>query len=293
MPCVDSEDFFTYLTYSERDLRWQIVCTDVGRNRIPGGLAYPPHHHPHPYSNVATGRILSEYQLVYITRGSGVFATAERSYDVTEGCAFMLFPGEFHRYSPDPDTGWDERWVGFRGAYPDKLVEEGILTSDQPLMEIGLDHHVVELFDRIVSIVRTQDPFFQARAGAAIVMLLAELATHPERSRQTQDSSRIVEQARFALEENVYGTVDLSELSEKLGISTSHLTSVFRSYTGMTPYQYFIWMKINKAKEYLGSPDMSVKQIALDLGFQDPYYFSRLFKRKTGISPARWRRRGG
>ena len=74
-----------------------------------------------------------------------------------------------------------------------------------------------------------------------------------------------------------------------LGVSTSHLNSVFKSYTAMTPYQYFISIKIRKAKELLeaGSPPDQGSGLS-GLGFDDQYYFSRLFRKKTGIAPSRW-----
>ena len=66
------------------------------------------------------------------------------------------------------------------------------------------------------------------------------------------------------------------------------MNEVFKAYTGMTPYQYCIHAKINRAKEILSSGESSVKEIAWRVGFDDQYYFSRLFKKKTGSSPSQW-----
>ena len=73
-----------------------------------------------------------------------------------------------------------------------------------------------------------------------------------------------------------------------LGVSTSHLNAVFKSYTAMTPYQYFISIKIRKAKELLEAGALPIKEVAFRLGFNDQYYFSRLFRKKTGVAPSRW-----
>lgn len=89
--------FFKYLTVSPRDEAWQIYCTDAGYTGIPPGIPYPPRaaDHPPEYSrNWERGRILHEYQLIYITRGKGLFKTEkEKQFTITEGTAFMLFPG--------------------------------------------------------------------------------------------------------------------------------------------------------------------------------------------------------
>ncbi|MGO9308370.1 MAG: helix-turn-helix domain-containing protein [Spirochaetia bacterium] len=102
------------------------------------------------------------------------------------------------------------------------------------------------------------------------------------------NSEQLAEKAKFFMEENIYREVDLGGFGDMLGVSTSQLNSVFKSYTAMTPYQYFISIKIRKAKELLESGDWSIKEVAFRLGFDDQYYFSRLFRKKTGIAPSRW-----
>ena len=97
-----------------------------------------------------------------------------------------------------------------------------------------------------------------------------------------------MERAKFFMEENIYREVDLGGFGEMLGVSASHLNSVFKSYTAMTPYQYFISIKIRKAKELLEAGSLAIKEVAFRLGFDDQYYFSRLFKKKAGIPPSRW-----
>jgi len=77
-------------------------------------------------------------------------------------------------------------------------------------------------------------------------------------------------------------------VANKLKMSSSYLGEVFKSYTGMTPYQYFLHLKVNKAKEFLEKDELSIKEIAFKLAFDDQFYFSRLFKKKTGVPPSQW-----
>jgi AraC-like DNA-binding protein len=144
------------------------------------------------------------------------------------------------------------------------------------------------LFGQIFQAVKDQDPSYQARAGASIFMLLAEVVGSSQRSEFHRRSGQLVEQAKFAMHEKIYDTIDLAEFCRNIGSSPSHLGIEFKAYTGMTPYQYFINIKINKAKEFLQTKELSIKEIAFKLGFQDQYYFSRLFKKKTGMSPSQW-----
>jgi AraC-like DNA-binding protein len=289
-PDMQSVMFSSYLTWSDDDEARGVFCTDVGRADVPPGSSYPPRKEGHPsiYQPVATGRVLNDYQLVYVTRGRGVYISDERESKVEEGTVIAIFPEVRHAYHPEPETGWEEYWVGFKGASVDRLSASGFHKPEHPLFRIGLQPSILAIFEDIFRSVRAQAPFYQLRAGALIYLLLAEIHSMERISEQQGDTERLVERAKFLMHENIYGTLDLDEIGERLGASRARFYEAFKSYTGMTPYQYFINLKINRAKELLGQDGASVKEAAFRLGFEDPYYFSRLFRKKTGLSPSAW-----
>jgi len=283
-------NFFKYLTYSDDDLKWQITCTDVGSNEIKPLEKYPPNMEKHPLSHksVSTGRSLNEYQIIYITKGRGLFESYGKKYKIIPGTIIILFPGVQHAYKPDFDIGWNEYWVGFSGQYPDVLVDEGVLSPENPVHCIGLHETILSNYHDIFDRVKLQRPGYQLRTGAAIMMLFADILGYVMQNAQLCYSESLVEKARFKFEENVCGNIELEELAGSLAVSVSHLGDIFKSYTGMTPYQYFLHLKINKAKELLEVGELSIKEIAYKLSFENQYYFSRLFKKKTGVPPSRW-----
>lgn len=285
-----SKSFFRYLTTSEEDEGWQIVCTDAGHNEIGPYTKYPPHKeaHPNSFKPVAKGRVLDEFQVIYITKGSGSFRSSGLDLPVKPGSIMILFPGVRHLYEPDFETGWTEYWVGFKGPYADNLRDNGFISPDKPLYEIGQRPELVAQFTRVLDLVRNQEPLYQLRAGSAALSIVAEVLAYDRRAAQPSHIERIVQRAKFQMEENIYGEIDLAAVCDALGISTSRLNEVFKTYTSMTPYQYFINIKMQKAKELLARGDASIKEVAFRLGFKDEYYFSRLFKSKTGSSPSHW-----
>jgi AraC-like DNA-binding protein len=200
----------------------------------------------------------------------------------------LVFPGVRHIYKPDFEVGWTEYWVGCKGAYADNLVAQGFISSAQPVLDIGLHNRILELFAKILDLVRDQEPLYQIRSGSLILALVAEILSCVRKASQFSHSERLVQKAKFLMEENIYGEINLPAICETLGVSSSHLNEVFKAYTSMTPYQYFISIKIQKAKELLEGDDPVIKVIAYHLGFKDEYYFSRLFKSKTGVSPSKW-----
>ena len=290
MPETADTDFSLYLTHSSEDENWQMVCTDAGRTWIPPGSPYPPHleKHPESFQSVSVGRRINEYQMVYIPAGQGTLEMDERRYLVESGSLFLLFPDIRHAYHPDPTTGWTELWVGFSGPQVDALLAAGIISPAQPLFHLGYQAKLVSGFQTIFEQVKLQSPLYQFRVCAEVMRLLAETLSLERLSAQPTRSQKIVEQAKAFIEGHISTVFDLDHLGAAVGLSLPHLNEVFKSYTGMTPYQYCIHVKINRAKEILANGRCSVKEISWQVGFDDPYYFSRLFKKKTGFSPSQW-----
>jgi hypothetical protein len=161
------DGFFRYLTYSEEDEKWQLVCTDAGHSQVPPHTKYPPHKegHPQAFKSVAVGRTLPEYQLVYITRGRGIFEANHKTHVVVPGTVMIVFPGVRHFYKPEFDVGWTEYWVGFKGPYADTLRENGFLSPKKPLHEVGLQNTLLAIYGQIFELVQNQQPLFQVRAS--------------------------------------------------------------------------------------------------------------------------------
>jgi AraC-like DNA-binding protein len=282
--------FFRYLTYSDEDEKWQIVCTDAGHIEVDPRTSYPPHKDGHPklFTSVAVGRTLAEYQIIYITKGRGVFEASKQTHVIVPGSIMVVFPGVPHFYKPEYEVGWTEYWVGFKGPHADALCQQGFLSPKKPLYEVGLQNSLLAIYEQIFELVQSQQPLYQIRASSLVLTLIAEILSHERKAVQYTHSEQLVEKAKFVMEENIYSDINLNGVGDMLGVSTSHLNAVFKSYTAMTPYQYFISIKIRKAKELLEREDFAIKEVAFRLGFDDPYYFSRLFKKKTGITPSRW-----
>jgi AraC-like DNA-binding protein len=291
MESASKHAFFRYLTYSEEDEQWEMVCTDAGYTEVLPYTIYPPHKEGHPrmFQRVAVGRTLNEYQIIYVTKGEGIFETASKRYEVNPGSIMIVFPGVRHYYKPVYEIGWMEYWVGFKGEHFEMLRSRGFLNAQQPFFEIGLQNNILDLYNDIIEEVRNQKPLYQTVASTKILALISEINACARRRAQTCHAAQVVESAKFIMVENIYGDIDISSIASQLSTSVSRLNDVFKTYTSMTPYQYYIHIKIHAAKSLLEQGDLSVKEVAYKLGFEDQYHFSRLFKQKTGITPSQWR----
>lgn len=287
---------FTYnLPYSNEDKKLGMLCTTAGSVSTPPGALYPLNRngHPAPFRPVMEGRILPEFQLVYVVSGEGTFTSEANSCKVKPGSAMLVLPGLKHAYFPLRESGWREYWVGFKGTYFSRLLDEGILSPEKIFFDIGINDRMLSVFNQIIEEINTQRPFYQMKVSSCVLSLISEVLAKENRKEQAGYYESIVARAKNLMEANVCGNVILSDIYEELGISASRLNDIFMAHLSMTPYQYYISAKIRMAKELLEQKILEIKEVAYRIGFDDQYYFSRLFKSKTGLSPTQWRKKIG
>jgi AraC-like DNA-binding protein len=207
-------------------------------------------------------------------------------YCVDTGCT-EIKPGIVY-LAPSSQTGWDEYWVGFDGSYPYAMMEEGFFTLKDPVFPVGLYDSLLQHFLDIIDLVTREPPGYQLQAGAAVVQIMATILAIRRQNRQSSETEQIVQKAKFLFEENKYSFIAMEAAAESLGLDYQVFRRIFKDYTGLPPYQYFLQIKINKAKTLLREQRYTVKEVAHMLAFENQYYFSRLFKRKTGIAPSMW-----
>ncbi len=281
-----------YLLENEQDILWGLTISSVGFQHIEPNEVYPPHNHPTRYLfSTEKGRILDEYQLLYITRGNGTF-TSNGSKQITlkEGNMFLLFPGEWHNYKPLKKTGWDEYWIGFKGVNMDKRYEHGFFNKQKPVFNVGMNQDIVHLYKQAITIARTQRAGFQQML-AGIVNHLLGLAYSLDKhlSFEELNVTNSINKAKIIILENFHKKISPEEIAQQVNMSYSWFRRIFKEYTGFAPHQYILELKIQKGKELLTNTDLSVKEIAYDVSFDNPDHFCVCFKKNTGMTPGNYR----
>lgn len=286
-----SRKFFRYLSVSRTDIDWGLYVTTVGHSVIPPHSTYPFARHPSAYHfSWERGRVLDEYQFIYITEGSGVFESSGGSQTISEGTMIFLFPGVWHRYRPNQNSGWTEYWVGLKGEIIDRARKKSFISPDRPVWNVGIDDGIVDQYMQLVHLTEMQPiGYHQIVAAISMQILALTLASHRNLRVGSDRTAALIRKAKTMLAERVETSVDMADLARELSLSYPHFRRVFRQYTNLAPHQYFLQLRINRAKELLRGTDLPVKSIASMLGFENSYYFSRFFKKKVGHPPGEWR----
>lgn len=284
-----------YLSIGDNDEDWGIVVTTVGHQSIPPRTHYPPTQHPETYLfTPEKGRVINEYQLVYITKGEGWFSSQQmkKKQKISAGTMILLFPGEWHSYAPDSSTGWIEYWVGFRGPHIDNRVKKGFFSKKEPLHNIGVNSSIVELYEDIIRIAQKEKAAYQQMISSIVLSILGTVY-YKSKNEQYADSYIVdkINEARNIIKNNAENTISQENIAKKLGLGYSWYRRMFKEYTGVSPAQYQLQQKLMKAKELLTTTDKNISEIAYSLHFENVCQFSTFFKKKEGITPSEFRKR--
>lgn len=258
----------------------------------------PPEKHPQKYVFAPDkGRILDEYQLVYIVAGEGIFESSHcKITKILPGDQIMLFPGEWHSYKPLSQTGWKEYWIGFRGENIDKKVDNRFFTPQSPVFHIGITEQMVSLYTQAIDFAQKQPPGYQQMLAGSVNYMLGILYSNSKCGAfEISKIEESINRAKLFIQDNLDSDISPMQIAEHLQVNYSHFRHIFKQYTGFSLIRYILEMRILRSKKLLYSTELNSQQIAFDCGFEDSGYFCTIFRKKVGLTPLQYRKtvRGG
>lgn len=282
-----------YLVVNERDALWGLTVSTVGYDELGLDDQYPTQGHADGYYfDPDQGRVLNEYQMLYLLEGEGEFSSTHVKHaDIKSGDIFLLFPGEWHSYRPKPGSKWKSYWIGYRGKNMDDRVRYGFLSPEKPVYHVGYSGDIVHLYQWAMRVAQ-QEPAYAQQILAGVVNNLVGLMYSLERNiilGKEEGYVDMISKARQRIREEVEGALTMQQIARELGVSYSNFRKLFKEYTGMSPALYQQDLRLQRAKELLSTTRLTIKEIAYRLCFESPDYFSSKFKAKVGYKPSQYR----
>jgi len=259
----------------------------LARAIYPLSLGYYPKAHRHSMRRLQH----DDYLLMYCIDGVGHLRVGEKHAEIHAGDMVMLSPGQTHAYYADGDKPWSLFWFHFKGEQATEIEAMLGLDTNMPVLRqlsvLSLQAHFYALMDLLATGYSLNN---FALIASHVQLILTHTVALLERNTHSVALDSVKRATSF-MRENLHRNVSLDEFSEHGNMSKFHFNRRYKAITGYSPIQHFTHLKVEQACIMLEQPVLSVSQIAFKLGYDDPLYFSRVFKKKTGLSPTAYRKR--
>ena len=290
---MTTENPFLYCTVGEIQRKFGFYVTGAGTELTKPGEPYPhAYHSSEYYFTWEKGRKLvkDEYQILYILSGEGVIEFKRNApIKLSAGSVVILHPGEWHRYRPNPKTGWKEAYIGIGGESVGRILAAPFFDGPPTVFAVQpkgkFENDLLTLVENI-KLNATSKPYSLSLRVMALAGTLIE-TIHQSEDNQIDYST--IRKVHLFIGHHLGEVVDFAALSAHYKMSYSLFRKHFREYTGMAPLEYQLALRIRRASALLANSTVPIAQIATDTGFRTPAYFARYFHEATGQSPSEFR----
>lgn len=250
----------------------------------------------HHYYQRPTG--FSQVILLYCTDGRGWIQVPSGRVTIQAGSVFAIAPNMPHSYGADANNPWTIYWFHLSGS---QCAGVTIMTKNEEgaapqAVSVGFSEERVRLFEQI------GDAFLNGYSQANLLFANLTLpyflasfvlpATFQPKT-QPETPASPTDKAILFMQRNLSEPVTLDNIARSAHLSVSFFSRKFRQETGYAPIEYFNHLRIQKACQLLHFSELRINEVASQIGINDPFYFSRLFKKQMGVSPVAYRKREG
>lgn len=235
----------------------------------------------------------NEFLLHIVLDGRGTFTTPERTYTLKKNSIFLIYPNQTTCYQADADEPWSYIWLGFNGPKAETLLRYAGFTSEHPVAELPdtspYEHAIQGILTscqlNLSSELRRSEYMYSFAAHLAEDLHQAD----GDDTDLSYPGSTYVKYALDYIEHHYQQNIKISDIANYVGISRAHLTNCFNKELKLSPREYLIEYRMNKAKDLLTTTALPINQIASSVGYEDPLSFSKAFKLVIGMSPKSYR----
>lgn len=225
--------------------------------------------------------------LIWCVAGQGRVQVGEAQHAVRAGDLVLLPAGQAHAYQADAKQPWSIYWVHYDGRLAAQFSD--FLAMDAPVVQLGALPSLVAEFESLLALRHAGYALPPFVHGASLLKALLTGLTGSIARAAREAGNMDLAALNALMQRRLDATLNLDELAREAHLSKYHFVRRFRELTGHTPIQHFIYLKMQHACRLLDGTEEPVKRVAAQVGYDDPYYFSRLFKRVIGVSPQQYR----
>ncbi len=269
-----------------RFLRRRLAEHPLTRGLYPHAMGYYPRALGHRVRRAEHG----DHLLLYCVEGSGRLTAEDIEWGVAAGDLIMLPHGLEHAYRADDRDPWTVYWVHFEGTLVEPFWREIGFRRERPVARLGGAPKIIADFETLLGVRRSgySLPVF-VHAANHLREMLSYFAVLMPQADPRQARQFDLDHVHALMQEHIHEQLDLDALAERVKLSKYTFARKYKRLTGTSPIQNFIHLKMERACYLLDISQQSVQEIAWSLGYEDAYYFSRLFRKVIGVAPTQYR----
>lgn len=232
-----------------------------------------------------------DYLMIYCLDGEGKLTINNQIHTVKAGDITCLPKGVSHAYKASEATPWTIYWVHFSGDKSEDFIDYLAINSNNYVFPLGIHSRLTSDFE---SLLECRQYSYNINAFVHTASLLRQILTHIAQlqplAKQQAAHNFDLERVHSLMQARVHEQLELEALAETVSLSKFHFIKKYKELTGTTPINHFIHLKVERACHLLDVTTKSINEISFAVGYEDAYYFSRIFKKIMGISPSQYRR---
>ena len=234
-----------------------------------------------------------QYILIYCYKGEGVISVENREVILKANTYYIIPPGVPHSYYAKETNPWSIYWIHFTGQQAAHFYEKFATQFPDGVPLLSLEERRISLFESLINVMgsgysESNLEYANLSLWQLLNAFLYDRFFTDERKKNSENNT--VDASIEYMKENLGTALKIDAVAAHFSYSPSHFFTLFKKRTGYSPIHYFNYLKIQKACQYLSFTSMSVKEISFELGFNDPLYFSRLFKKIMSTPPLQYRK---
>ena len=269
----------------DNDKKRNLLTNLFYHNLFPEAIGYFPNAKHH---NRSRKNGINEYILLYCLAGEGWIKINGKTIQLTPNTGFIIPENTGHKYGSSLKDAWSIYWVHFTGKYATTFYNRFSTTTDTAI-KIAFDESRITLLYEILKLLESDYTDEKTElTHFKLISFLSSICYSNALNNTVDDTiSHSIEFMKVHLNE----ILTIVVLAKQACYSISRYSELFKQKTGYSPIQFLIRLKIQKSCEYLYFTNLAIKEICNEVGFDDPYYFSRMFKKQIGVSPSEYRKK--
>lgn len=286
MKVVPHENFKQEIDFPRNDIA-DLQTNYTGAS--PYHLNYCGYEHCHP--GYAFGpHTRASYLMHIVTRGSGRYYVNNKIYQICAGQIFLIYPGITTTYQADQDDPWSYYWIGFSGYQANYILSQMGFSQDSHVITVAQLDPLIQCIERMLQSYEFTLQHELQRTSELLHFFACVLNSRPQSLSSSKPSkAQYAEAAMRYISNHFDQKIQISALADYIGIDRSYLSKIFREEYQISPQEYLLRLRIQKATTLLVNTNYTISDIASRCGYSDALAFTKIFHQRIGCSPKEYR----